>query len=475
MGDDRSPTLTRRMNNPEASATQHRPTNRFTTSEGAPSQDVRRRSSTLSSDFSLEDAQNVLRSSTDNLLLPKGSMAGVRNNGAEPSHWHSAPLAFALLPAIGGMFFKNGSSIITDVMLLGLAAIFLNWSVRLPWDWYCSAQTIRELQEDHPGTAVESGDDSPTCSTSQTSLEDIIEEDQSPTPRPPKRESLLARESAVHELYTHELLALFSCFIAPVIGTYLLHTIRSQLTRPSEGLVSNYNLTIFLLAAELRPLSHLVKLVQSRTLHLQHVVSTNPYKTATSSASTLEELTARLVQLEAVRNEKVANGAIGEAKGGPGLTAKQLNTITTSIRQTLHPDIDALNRAVRRYEKRATLQTMQTESRLFDLESRLADAISLAAAAANSNMHQSRGFSGKFLEWVGMSFLLPFEGLVSLAALPFKTMISVMSFAKSLFIRRRKGKEFSVDPMKLRKVANGSGVLRNGGYGRTSPRSLKRV
>jgi hypothetical protein len=42
-------------------------------------------------------------------------------------------LAFALLPALGGMFFKNGSSVITDIMLLGLAAIFLNWSVRLPW------------------------------------------------------------------------------------------------------------------------------------------------------------------------------------------------------------------------------------------------------------------------------------------------------------------------------------------------------
>lgn len=53
--------------------------------------------------------------------------------GYETSNWDSAPLAFALLPAIGGMLFKNGSSVMTDVMLLALAAIFLNWSVRLPW------------------------------------------------------------------------------------------------------------------------------------------------------------------------------------------------------------------------------------------------------------------------------------------------------------------------------------------------------
>jgi hypothetical protein len=50
----------------------------------------------------------------------------------ESSHWDSAPLAFALLPALGGLFFTNGSSVITDVMLLGFAAILLNWSVRIP-------------------------------------------------------------------------------------------------------------------------------------------------------------------------------------------------------------------------------------------------------------------------------------------------------------------------------------------------------
>jgi hypothetical protein len=31
------------------------------------------------------------------------------------------------------MLFQNGSAVVTDIMLLGLAAIFLNWSVRIPW------------------------------------------------------------------------------------------------------------------------------------------------------------------------------------------------------------------------------------------------------------------------------------------------------------------------------------------------------
>jgi hypothetical protein len=56
-----------------------------------------------------------------------------QQDGGDTSIWQSAPLVFALLPAVGGMFFKNGSAVISDVLLLGLAAIFLNWSVRLPW------------------------------------------------------------------------------------------------------------------------------------------------------------------------------------------------------------------------------------------------------------------------------------------------------------------------------------------------------
>ena len=92
---------------------------------------VQRRSSNLS-EFSLSDARKQFQESTDDLLLPKPS-ASSHHGVASASHWHSAPLAFALLPALGGMLFKNGSSVVTDIMLLGLAAIFLNWSVRLPW------------------------------------------------------------------------------------------------------------------------------------------------------------------------------------------------------------------------------------------------------------------------------------------------------------------------------------------------------
>lgn len=90
-----------------------------------------RRNSTLSDTIS--EARNSIRSSTDDLFLPRVARHNDGRIATEESHWHSAPLALALMPAIAGVMFKEGSSFVTDVTLLVLAAIFLNWSVRLPW------------------------------------------------------------------------------------------------------------------------------------------------------------------------------------------------------------------------------------------------------------------------------------------------------------------------------------------------------
>lgn len=91
----------------------------------------RRRSSLFSENIS--ETRNSLRSSTEDLFLPRVNGASVFDSEQEPSHWHSIPLGLALLPAVVGVFIKNGSAVVTDITLLALAAIFLNWSVRLPW------------------------------------------------------------------------------------------------------------------------------------------------------------------------------------------------------------------------------------------------------------------------------------------------------------------------------------------------------
>lgn len=108
----------------------HRPLGRASTFADVPSSLTRRRGSTLSD--TLDETRQSIRSSTDDLLLPKPLSPHSVSSG-EHSYWHSSPLALALLPALGGLFFKNGSALVTDLTLLVLAAVFLNWSVRLPW------------------------------------------------------------------------------------------------------------------------------------------------------------------------------------------------------------------------------------------------------------------------------------------------------------------------------------------------------
>lgn len=125
--------LRRALTVDESAQLRHRPsTNRFSTSFDDPNPTVPRRRSSNFSDYSLNEVRRQFRSSTDDILLPK---PGPKDYDAHspPSPWHSAPLVFALLPAIGGMVFQDGSAVVTDITLLGLAAIFLNWSVRLPW------------------------------------------------------------------------------------------------------------------------------------------------------------------------------------------------------------------------------------------------------------------------------------------------------------------------------------------------------
>lgn len=59
-------------------------------------------------------------------------------------------------------------------------------------------------------------------------------------------------------------------------------------------------------------------------------------------------------------------------------------------RKCLQPELDALNRAVRRYEKRTTISSLQTEARLQDLECRLKDVVVLAAAAQRNAEQQPK-------------------------------------------------------------------------------------
>lgn len=336
----------------------------------------------------------------------------------EVTRWHSTPLAFAILPAVGGLLFKNGSAFVTDVLLIVLAAIFMNWSIRLPWDWYYSAQSQRrdvepdvdEILEDESNEtdeiAVESASSAGGSPKPSARLSSVPESEPGP-------QELHRRERAAAELRRLELLALLATFIFPVLSAYLLHVIRAQLSPSSTGLVSDYNLTIFLLAAEVRPSRQLIRLITNRTLHLQRTVTglSDPLGSAVEKKNAIVNLKSRIAELEA----KLTDHAI--IPQNMSLAQKtDVSELSAELRKRYEPRLEGLERAVRRYEKRSTTLAMLTEQRLGSLETRLQDALSLAAAAAQQS--QMRGAFGRLLDNLAALILWPLKMAYSLAMSP---------------------------------------------------------
>ncbi|KAI1073873.1 hypothetical protein F5B20DRAFT_574511 [Whalleya microplaca] len=388
--------------------------------------DFRRRSSTYS-DFSLNDARRDLETSADELFNPgKASSREVKK-----SPFAYVPLTLALLPAVAGVFFENGSAFFTDLILLSLAAVFLHWSVTQPWDWYQTAQQVRIMKDEIMTESVFETDSdlepspSPEASPS-TILEDVPEEEtekeKEPEPaveeEPPSRQrkQWQSRQAAAKlELYLHEMLALVMCFIFPIIGAYLLHAIRGQLTRPSEGLVSNYNLTIFLCAAEVRPVSHLMRMVQNRTLQCQQIVARNPYEKQSVTTEQFQALASRLDDLES-RAPSAGTPANPTSPPEASQTKAVEMAVGREMRSTIQPELDALNRAMRRYEKKLSLLAVQTDNRIEYVDYRLNDAIALAAVAAKNSNSQ----------WSLLSWL--FEKTAAVVVLPVQTAAAVLTF-----------------------------------------------
>ncbi|KAJ0416530.1 hypothetical protein BJY00DRAFT_304072 [Aspergillus carlsbadensis] len=434
----------------------------------SPSPQTLRRNSTLSD--SVSEARNTIRSSTDELFFPRAATTHGRDD--EESHWQSAPLGLALLPAVAGIFFQNGSAFVTDVTLIALAAVFLNWSVRLPWEWYHSARSIRrqhslhavpvelasdvmDAVQDASGVQVGLQPDTPaetpagTTSEAQTS-EATLEQAKFPSPLPslPAQKTPDLSTAAIRELQIHELTALASCFLFPLLGTWILHHIRSNLSRPSEGLVSNYNLTIFLLAAEIRPFAHLLRMVQARTLHLQRIVDSSrdnePDTTIdperiTDLSKRLEELEVHIAETAAARlsnpNSDPTNPYSPHEPTSPLPKESQesYQSLITTATSNFQSDIDALTRAVRKYEKRTSLMAHETEKRLQFLESKAREALALAAAVQQQSLaeeevkekRRNRTLSASAaslivfaVEWASTAVFLPLTIGASLVSLP---------------------------------------------------------
>ncbi|KAI1312038.1 hypothetical protein F5Y03DRAFT_341169 [Xylaria venustula] len=377
---------------------------------------LRRRSSTYS---------DYIETSADELLNPSKS----NTETEQKSLFVYIPLTFALLPAIAGLFFENGSAFFTDLILLTLAAVFLHWSVTQPWDWYHSAQQIRVAQDDVLSESVFDSDSDleSTAPSAITALEDVPEEngkeketaakaEDSPVVRNSRWEA--RQRAAVKELYIHEITALAWSFVFPLLAAYLLHTIRGQLSRPSEGLVSDYNLTIFICAAEVRPVAHLIRMLQMRTLYIQTIVAENPHTRKAVTSEQIQALQDRLNELETGNIPKESSLSTVVHHEESQKLAESI--VGREMRKNVQPELEALNRAMRRYEKKLNLLANQTDNKIEYIEYRLNDAIALAAVAAK-NSNSQRTLARWLVDRTTTLIMLPLQAVGAVLTFPFRT------------------------------------------------------
>ncbi|KAL9093178.1 MAG: hypothetical protein Q9159_000355 [Coniocarpon cinnabarinum] len=412
---------------------------------------IRRASSVMTDGSSSTDGRRAsFRASTESLLLPPRAMSDDEPLHEEPSLWYSAPLLFAIVPAVGGVAFKSGSTLLTDVALLALAAIYLNWCLITPWIWYHSAQNVKlespSFGDEIPEQALsEYLDDSAKNEDAAPEAGAFTEEtDSTLPPADPAKvhpaakiaETATVTREASAELAMHELVALAMCVLGPLIGSYILHIVRESLLSLHGGqLVSNMHLTLFVLGAELRPVRHCVKLVQARTLHLQRIVRSDSHTMDNDYRSTgdLKKFQQRLTELEASVASAREQQTLGSGTPDPVAISHDLKR----SQQALQTQIDAVTRAVRRYEKRETTRIVQNDERLQDMEVRLREALSLAAAAAQNS--QKSGLLLSLFEWLMAwvqstleMFMWPFKFLGDLCW----SMVKKLGLARP--IRRRK-------------------------------------
>jgi len=157
--------------------------------------------------------------------------------------------------------------------------------------------------------------------------------------------------------------------------------------------------------------AHFLRLIQKRTLHLQRIVAATSAPEQTDQ-TTITDLTKRLEELEAHIAETAAQKYPAQTQSDPLVPQAVLE-----IRKSIQPDIDALNRAVRRYEKRSALFTLQTDQRFVRIEAQAGDAIALAAAVQRREAARS-GYALVLLEWVCACVVVPVQVGVALLGLP---------------------------------------------------------
>lgn len=138
------------------------------------------------------------------------------------------------------------------------------------------------------------------------------------------------RKLITAELRRHELAGLLWVLLSPAIAGYTLQYSRYLLSNV-DRYISAFNVTVFILAASIKPLSHIMSLLQERTLFLQ-----------SEALVTESQVTSLQTRLDALEKE-----LFGLRKAYA--TKKDLGQV---VQEDINPTLNQLAKALKRFEKR---------------------------------------------------------------------------------------------------------------------------
>ncbi|KAI7876340.1 hypothetical protein K492DRAFT_135430 [Lichtheimia hyalospora FSU 10163] len=156
------------------------------------------------------------------------------------------------------------------------------------------------------------------------------------------------RQAVADELRRHELAGLIWVVISPVVAGYTLQYSRYFLSN-YERYMSSFNVFVFVLAASLKPLAHVLTLLRERTLYLQSEIQIS---------ETQVQLLQRKVDLMEEELDTLRKAFA---------TKKDLGQVTDD----LNPTIQRLTKTIRRFEKKESDMKSLADNRLSVIEQKM--------------------------------------------------------------------------------------------------------
>ncbi|KAI9487359.1 MAG: hypothetical protein EXX96DRAFT_497926 [Benjaminiella poitrasii] len=252
------------------------------------------------------------------------------------------PIVLAVIPTMGAFFAGNNEIWSDFIMVLLILYYVYKWVtgkyiyiyvyIAFPWTYYEGARQRRIL---HQKSSKKAGLSSSGNSNNAN------------------EECRRHVEWMTAELRRHELAGLLWVTLSPFIAGYTLRYSRCLLSNV-EHYISNFNITVFILAASIKPLTHIIQLLQERTLFLQtetsHLNHSDPVDNIT--VDMLEDRILRLEkEIDWLRHQNSSQVLTRRDSEEMGKHLKRLERRDSAIKKWAEDHFAALDGKVREFDE----------------------------------------------------------------------------------------------------------------------------